>query len=64
VYSCLVFRLFGLGAGLGGPLGGFINDYFGWCVVSDLTCLFLDGVVGDGRLCFRLAGCAPIVAPY
>ncbi|PSR73635.1 hypothetical protein PHLCEN_2v10554 [Hermanssonia centrifuga] len=24
--------LFGLGAGLGGPLGGWMNDSFGWCV--------------------------------
>lgn len=26
------FRLFGLGSGLGGPLGGWVNDKFGWCV--------------------------------
>lgn len=25
-------RLFGLGAGLGGPLGGWVNDTFGWYV--------------------------------
>jgi hypothetical protein len=24
--------LFGLGAGLGGPLGGFLNDFYGWSV--------------------------------
>lgn len=23
-------RLFGLGAGIGGPIGGWINDVFGW----------------------------------
>jgi hypothetical protein len=23
-------RLYGLGAGLGGPLGGWVNDKFGW----------------------------------
>jgi len=25
-------RLYGLGAGLGGPLGGWMNDALGWCV--------------------------------
>ena len=25
-------RLYGLGAGLGGPLGGWMNDNLGWCV--------------------------------
>lgn len=23
--------LYGLGAGIGGPVGGWINDVFGWC---------------------------------
>jgi predicted MFS family arabinose efflux permease len=26
----LLCSLFGLGAGLGGPLGGFLNDALGW----------------------------------
>ncbi|KAG8881415.1 hypothetical protein FRB97_009610 [Tulasnella sp. 331] len=30
IYQGLANVLFGLGAGLGGPLGGFINDRFGW----------------------------------
>jgi hypothetical protein len=30
----LPFRLYGLGSGLGGPLGGWMNDNFGWCVVN------------------------------
>ena len=31
----LTFRsLFGLGAGLGGPLGGWVNDSFGWLVTQ------------------------------
>ena len=29
--------LFGLGAGLGGPLGGWINDTFGWYVTEWVT---------------------------
>lgn len=28
--SYVVDSLFGLGAGLGGPLGGWMNDTFGW----------------------------------
>jgi hypothetical protein len=31
-YADTAPSLFGLGAGLGGPLGGFMNDHFGWCV--------------------------------
>ncbi|KAH9844047.1 vacuolar amino acid permease [Rhodofomes roseus] len=30
LYQGLTNILFGLGAGLGGPLGGFLNDTFGW----------------------------------
>ncbi|KIO33965.1 hypothetical protein M407DRAFT_17228 [Tulasnella calospora MUT 4182] len=30
IYQGLANILFGLGAGLGGPLGGFINDHIGW----------------------------------
>lgn len=30
----MAVRLYGLGAGLGGPLGGWVNDKFGWSVVT------------------------------
>ncbi|EKM59678.1 uncharacterized protein PHACADRAFT_87775 [Phanerochaete carnosa HHB-10118-sp] len=31
LYQGMTNVLFGLGAGLGGPLGGWLNDTFGWC---------------------------------
>lgn len=34
LYQGMANILFGLGSGLGGPLGGWVNDKFGWCVLS------------------------------
>jgi hypothetical protein len=53
----MICRLYGLGASLGGPVGGWINDTFGWFA----TYIFLSsiGAYPKQARCFPDAGQCP-----